>query len=493
MIEKLSVNKPIRVMLIQPPNIGGVKSLLSHAGEKGQNIGFKPPLGLLYIATFLKAKTPHQVKILDAQAQGFNFKESLQQVQDYKPDVVGISAWTDWWYPAYHLGRLIRKDNPNLHLCYGGVHVNIYPEETLAMDHVDSVIVGDGEVPFAYLCDMVANQSISNDFPGLHFKRYGVKKAGQRFFIQEDLDALPVPDRSLLPLNCYTSVVGKANFVTTMITSRGCPYRCTFCKLNYQKTVSRSADRVIEEFKSIASLGIKEVEVYDDTFTWSKQRVIDICQGLIKQKINLTWAFRDRVNSADPQLLDLMKKSGCIRVHYGIESGVDRIIGLMKKNITIEQARKAVDLAKKMRFTVLTYFMIGNKGETAQDIKKTIDFALDLDTDYTEFSIMVPYPDTEVYAEALDRGIINHDFWREFALRPTADFSIPQLYEENISRDELIAFRNQAIRRYYFRLGYILREVLKIRQWSEFRRKVKMGSRLVLSILGKHGGSNRNN
>lgn len=475
--------KSIRALLIQPPNIGGIKSLLSHMGEEGEGIGFKPPLGLLYIATFLKEETPHQVQVLDAQAEKLKFKECIRRVQAYSPDVVGISVWTDWWYSAFRLGRLIKDSIPNVHLCYGGPHVSIYPEETLSIDHVDSIVAGDGEVPFKYLCNMLTNQVIDNGFPGLHFKEFGVKKDERCFFILKYLDDLPIPDRLLLPLNCYTSVIGKSNFITTMITSRGCPYRCIFCKVNYQKALSRSPQSVIEEFRKIQSLGIKEVEVYDDTFTWSKERVRSICQGLIEQQINITWAVRDRASLADFDLLDMMKKAGCRRIHYGIESGVDRIIELMKKNITIEQARKAVRLAKENEFTVLAYFMMGNKGETVDDVKKTIDFALELDADYAEFSITIPYPGTKIYTEALNNGIISHDYWKGFALRPTENFQIPEVYEENITLSELIDLRNEAVRRYYFRPKYIIREVSKIRQWSEFLRKAKVGLRLSFSIF----------
>jgi len=451
--------------------------------EDGEGIGFKPPIGLLYVATYLKEKTPHSVEIIDAQAERLGLEETLSRVLASKPDVVGISAWTDWWYSAHQLGRMIKGKMPEAHICYGGPHAAIYPEETIQAAHTDSVIAGDGEAPFAALCDMVAKACVNNDFPGLHFKRYGAKEGDARFFIQKNLDELPLPDRTLLPIRNYSSLLGTSNFVTTMLTSRGCPYRCTYCKLSHQKTACRSAQSVIEEFKEIERLGIKEVEVYDDTFTWSKARAMDICRGLIEQNVKVAWAARDRVNAADPELLDLMKKAGCTRIHYGIESGVDRIIELMKKNITTGEARRAVSLAKERGFTVLVFFMLGNKGETAEDIRRTIDFALGLDADYAEFSITIPYPGTEMYLEALSKNIINRDYWRAFAANPTADFRVPQLYEENLAKDELTALRDEAVRRYYFRGRYIIREIAKIRRWSEFQRKAKMGLRLAFSSM----------
>lgn len=474
--------KPLSVLLIQPPNKDGVRSLLSHMGDNGESIGFKPPLGLLYIATYLRKKTIHKVHILDAQAQRMNISTCLQQVKNLQPDVVGISAWTDWWYPAYVLGQSIKKHLPHVHISYGGPHASIFPEETLSADHSDSIVVGDGEVPFACLCNMIGNGKICNDLPGLHVKGGEVKKGDGLFFIMGDLDSLPIPDRSMLPKEHYTSVLSSFGLVTTMITSRGCPYRCTYCKLHFQKTISRSAENVIQEFKEIKNLGIDEIEIYDDTFTVSKQRVRKICQGLIDQCIQIKWAVRDRVNATDSATLDLLKKSGCNRIHYGIESGVDRILMKMNKNITTEQAEQAVRLAKERNFTVLTYFMIGNMGETEVDIRKTIDFALELDADYAEFSITIPYPGTELYSQALAAGIIAHDYWRQFALSPVPNFLPSQLIENLVTADRLLQLRDEAIRRYYFRAAYFWRELRKIAHWGEFKRKAGMGVRLLRSL-----------
>lgn len=475
--------RPITVLLLQPPNIGGIRSLLSHMGESGESIGFKPPLGLLYIATYLRKDMAHDVHILDAQARKMDFDACLRHVMDLRPDIIGISVWTDWWYSAHHLGLLIKQHHPSVHLCYGGPHVSIFPEETLASTPADSIIVGDGEVPFAFLCNMISNRTISHEFPGLHFKGHELKRGNRLFFLQTDLDALPIPDRTLLPISDYTSVLSPSGLVTTMITSRGCPHRCTYCKLFFQKTISRSAGSIIEEFRQIKNLGIDEIEIYDDTFTVSKERVREICKGLIGAGLQIQWAIRDRVNAADAAILDLMKKAGCGRIHYGIESGVDRILKRMKKNITTDQARRAVTLAKAEQFTILTYFMIGNLDETVEDIRKTIDFALELDADYAEFSITIPYPGTELYLESLAQGIISQDYWRLFALHPTPDFGIPQLIENSVGLDELLQLRNEAIRRYYFRPAYLCREIRKVASWGEFQRKARMGVRLLKSLF----------
>lgn len=480
--------RPIRVVLIQPPARHGVKSLLPQVEEDGgEGIGFKPPLGILYCASTLKAQSPHEVWVIDAMAEQLDFEAIVRRVVAINPDVVGISAWTDFWYPAYRTGQLIKEALPQTHLSYGGPHLGIYPQQTLAVPFVDSVIVGDGEMPFLYLCNMVANGAVDNSVSGLHVKPHEVKLGNELFFIQGSLDELPNPDRTLLPVQNYGSVLAKGDLVTTMITSRGCPYLCTFCKLNFQKTLARSAEDVLEEFREIHALGIREVEIYDDTFTWSKKRLVEICEGLIKADFGITFAVRDRVSSqsVDPETLRLLYRAGCRRIHYGIESGVPHVIEKMKKKITVDQAARAVTLAKEAGITVLVYFMFGNLGESRDDMKRTIDFALSLDADFAQFSITIPYAGTEMYDEALAEGIITHDYWEAYASHPVPDFMPPQLIENIVDRKTLLTMRDEAVRRFYFRPRFILKELRNLRSASEFIRKARMGMQLAQSVYVK--------
>ncbi len=477
--------KPLRVVLLQPPAKGAIKSLLPQIDEDGDGIGFKPPLGILYVASTLKAKSPHEVLVIDAMAEHLDFNELLQKVLAFQPDVVGVSAWTDFWYPAWRIGQMIKDAIPTVHLSYGGPHVGIYPQETLDVSFTGSVIVGDGEVPFLYLCNMLSHGRIDNSLPGLHLAGLGVKPQPDTFYIQNDLDELPIPDRRLLPIEKYGSVLSKGEFVTTMITSRGCPHKCTFCKLNFQKTLCISAESVVDEFRQIQDLGIREVEIYDDTFTWGKQRLRDICEGLIAADIKVEWAVRDRVSSADPELLKLMYRAGCRRIHFGIESGVQSVIDTMKKRITLEQARNAIKYARAAKMTVLTYWMFGNPGETQRDMEGTVAFARELDADYAEFSITIPYAGTEMYSQALANGTISYDYWHDFACNPVADFEVPELIEMHADLATLKRIQKSAVRQYYFRPKYLLRELTSLDNFAQFLRKAKMGARLFNSVYVK--------
>lgn len=478
--------RPIRVLLIQPPMTGGVRSLLAHVDTKGlKAMGFKPPLGLLYVATMVARRSHHQVMVMDAIAEELETTDIVARARQFAPDVIGISAWTDFWYPAWAIGKALKKALPGSHLCYGGPHLGIYPKETLAQPFVDSVVVGDGELPFLYLCNMVSNGVRDNSFPGLHLKEFGVKEGHDTFYVAPDLDQLPHPDRTLLPLDLYGSVLGKSGRTTTMITSRGCPHRCTFCKLNFQKTLARSAADVVEEFRAVKSLGVTEVEIYDDTFTWSIKRLREICEALIDADLGITWAIRDRVSSpVDDELMALMAKAGCRRVHYGIESGAQVVIDRMKKRITLDQARAAVDRARRAGLTVLTYFMFGNQDEGAEDVEATICFAADLDADFAMFSITIPYAGTEMYTDALAAGLIDEDYWAAYARQPVPNL-VPRVLEKPLGIRRLTELRNRAVRRFYFRPRYLWRELRRLTSLPEFLRKGRMGLQLAQSVYTK--------
>lgn len=469
-------------MLIQPSYKECVKTLFS-IYNTDEGIGFKPPIGLLYIATVIKKQTPHTVDIIDCQLNAITHQNILDFVAETY-DVIGISAWTDFWYQAYMMGNKLKTKFPKAHLVMGGPHINIFPQETLDAGFIDSIIMGDGEIPMSFLLDNMAHgKNVHEQIPGVYFS--GIRYDSYIPYICKDLDSLPIPDRSLLPIDKYTSVLSPNDYVTTMITSRGCPYSCVYCKLSYQKPVSRSAESVVKEFEAIQTLGIKEIEIYDDTFNWHHSRTIDICNGIIDKRIDIKWSIRDRVDKVTEEVLEKLKKAGCYRIHLGIETGSERVMKLIKKRITIDQARSAVKAAKRHKFTILTYFMFGLPGETVKEAEETLELALELNTDYAEFSIMIPYPGTEAYQNALITGVIPVDYWREFAEQPVPSFNIPYVIENEMSREYLIKLRDHAIKKFYFRVAYMIRTLLKIRSKEEFLKKFYMGLGLLNILRGK--------
>lgn len=471
----------LKVLLIQPSYRNCVQTLFSiYNTEEG--IGFKPPIGLLYIATAIKEMTIHQVKILDCQLDDIHQENILDFVKG-PYDVIGISGWTDFWFQTLEIARKLKSRYPEAHLVVGGPHVNIFPKEVLEFDFIDSIVMGDGETPMVKLLDRLAGDARENEeIVGVYFR--GHQYPDYVHYIHQNLDTLPIPDRTLLPFKKYSSVLSSKRFVTAMITSRGCPFQCVYCKLNFQRPVCRSAESVINEFESIHNLGIQEVEIYDDTFNWNHQRTKEICQGILDRNLNLRWAIRDRVDRVKEDILVLLRKAGCYRIHFGIETGSARVLKACKKGITVEQARIAFKLAKKHRFTILAYFMYGLPGETVEEAYRTLSFSIELNPDYAEYSITIPYPGTELYENALKEKIIPYDYWREFTKMPQPSFKIPYLIENLIPREELIKLRDLSIRSFYFRPRYIFKELVKIRTAGEFLRKLKMAVGLMNILRG---------
>jgi radical SAM superfamily enzyme YgiQ (UPF0313 family) len=479
--------RTMRAMLIFPPATHAVRAMYTFQENARTGIGVKPPLGPMLVASYLKQHSPHEVRILDCQVLGLDEEQIEAEIRDYRPDVVGVSAWTDFWYDAWRCIQIAKRVDPDIHVTVGGPHVGVHPDVTLAHSGCDSVVVGDGEVPFSWLLNALSNGARPAHVPGLHFREHGVEKGAREFYVQRDLDALPFPDRQMLPYRLYHSVVAKNDVVTTMITSRGCPYRCTFCKLSFQKTLSRSADNVLGEMERIAELNIREIEIYDDTFTWSKKRLIDICRGMIERGFRFDWAIRDRVSNATSETMEWLARAGCRRIHFGIESGSNKTLKTIKKAIDVDQAIQAVSLARQHGIQVLAYFMLGLPGETIEDMRETIRFARRLDPDYATFSVTVPYPGTEMYQEALGRGIIPCDYWLEFTRQPSPDFAVPFFWEEHLNKDQLRRVRDEATRSFYFRPRYVFRQLRQCSSAGEFRRKGSMALGLFRATVLARG------
>jgi len=471
----------VKVLLIFPPRTHAARILLLDSIE--EHMGHKPPLGLMYIAAYLKRNSVHEVFLLDSQVEDLSVPQILAQVDRINPDVVGITAWTDYWYDITRLIEGIKRRNRGTHVSLGGPHASVFPK--LSLDHpgVDSIILGDGEAPFLALVDALSGGSSPRGIPGLFLKGDEANAENSSFYWHENLDELPFPARTALPLQNYTSVLGKERLATTMVTSRGCPFQCIFCKLHYQRTRLRSADNVVEEFQEIRGLGIREIELYDDTFSVSRQRVIDICQELERRKLGVNWMCRDRVDNVDEETLSWMKRAGCSRIHLGVESGSDRTLKTVKKGITTSQIRAAVGAAKRAGLEVLTYFMLGLPGETREDIGETIAFAIELDPDYATFSVTIPYPGTELYNRGLAEGVIPRDYWREYVEQPVPDFCLPHLYEEHLTKEELLRVRNRAIKQFYFRPRYIRKNLSRVTSLRALLRRARM----ALSLFKETG------
>lgn len=474
----------MRVLLINPPRLNEITA--DNPSFIDEERGFNPPLGLLYLASYLKQKSNHQVYGLDAQVERLNYNSIFKtKIKECNPDVVGITAMTFTLIDVLKVVELVKEVEKELdkkiNVVLGGPHAHLFPKETISLEGVDFVIKGEGEIPFAKLLEALENHGDFSAIAGLVYQNEnGIIDNPVGDFI-EDLNELPFPDRTILPVEKYNSILGGNHIVTTMFTSRGCPFQCAFCDRPHlgKKFRARSAKSVVDEMEVCLGLGIQEILVYDDTFTVDRQRVIDICDEITKRNLNFIWDIRARVDTVDEFILKKLKFAGCARIHFGVEAGTEKILKVLNKGIKLEQVRNAFRAAREIGIETLAYFMVGAPTENKEDILQTIKFAKAIKPDYAHITILTPYPATNIYYQALAEGVIKNDYWKEFARNPKQGV-ITQYWEKELSKDELFYFLNKFYKSFYGRPSYIFRQFLKIRSWRDFEKRMKAG----LKILG---------
>jgi radical SAM superfamily enzyme YgiQ (UPF0313 family) len=468
----------MKVLLINPPALSEIKG--NNPKLIDSERGYNPPLGLLYIAAAIKAWTPHQVDVIDAQVEDLTYDQLKERIIKSDPDVVGLTAMTFTLLDVMATLAIVKSVDKEIITLLGGPHGHIYPKETAALAGVDIVVTGEGEKVIPEILEHLENLDRLAQIPGLCFRKGGdIIYTGLPAYL-EDLDSLPMPARELVPYQKYTSLLAKRNPITTMFTSRGCPYQCVFCDRPHmgRRFRFRSTASVITEFEECLKLGIHEFLIYDDTFTINKKRVFEICDEIIGRRLDIGWDFRANVNTIDLAMLKRLKEANCERIHYGVEAGSDRVLKVLKKGTTVERIKNVIKMTKEVGIDTLGYFIIGSPTETAEDIKRTIDFAIELDPDYVHITIMTPFPATQLYRDGLDQGIIKEDYWQKFALAPNPDFQ-PGYWEENFTRDELQRYVVMAYKKFYTRPRYILKRLFKIHSALEFARKAKAGLKVL--------------
>jgi anaerobic magnesium-protoporphyrin IX monomethyl ester cyclase len=467
----------MKVLLINPPAENTlpteVPDFLSE--ERGPN----PPLGLLYLASTLQA-AGHDVEVLDSQVEGLRFDGIQGIVRRVKPDLVGTSAMSFTLIDALYTAKAVKDVDGDIKVVFGGPHPPIYPRETVSLPCVDYAVAGEGEHTTTQLIEALEGDEPLGGVEGVAYREGdGVVFTGQSPFI-EDLDGLPFPARKLTPYRKYSSLLSKRSPITTLFSSRGCPYKCLFCDRPQmgKRFRARSAKNVVDEMAECVDLGINEFLIYDDTFTIDRQRVLDICAEVKGRGLDVGWDIRARVNTVDRELLHELAAAGCERIHYGVESGNPDILRVLRKGITLKQVQEAFKLTREAGIETLAYFMIGSPRETRETIADTVNFAKKLNAGYVHFSITTPFPATDLYRMGLEEGILKSDYWREYAMNPTPGFT-PQVWEENLAKEELIDLLHKAYKRFYVRPAYIVDRLLAVRTPGELWRKIRAGLKVI--------------
>lgn len=432
-----------------------------------------PPLGLLSVATHLKS-AGYDVTIKDAFAEGMNWIDFAAYIKEKKPDVLGIGGMSpviDTTFKAIKIARPYAGQ-----IIMGGPHASVYRH--LIFDQcpdVDYVVIGEGEESTLALVHAIAAGVTIAGIDGVISKTI---KNNDRELIP-DINTIHHPDRSLISNRLYRYPLLKDRQVTTVITSRGCPYGCTFCDKSIFGSTwrARSVESVLAEIDEIVNIyNIESVIFYDDLFTLNKERVIGICEGILRKGYKLSWKCEGRVNLADLETMKLMKRAGCSIIAYGVESANQTGLDYLNKKTTVEQAVKAFELTRKAGIRTMAYFILGIPVETFEDELKTIHFAKAIKTTYAQFSVLSPYYGTKVYDDAIQRR-----WYREVdAHNPMdKDFKRPVILSDNWDEEKLQKILRIAHRKFYLRPAYILTLLLSI----ESTHQLKNYLREFLNIL----------
>ncbi|MBO8183688.1 MAG: radical SAM protein [Archaeoglobus sp.] len=416
-----------------------------------------PPLGLGYLAAMLRERG-FKVKIIDDLVERLSFSDLLSKIKDAL--IVGITSTTPTFNAALRYACAIKRRLPDVFIILGGVHATFMPYKAIKSECVDAVCMGEGEYTLAEIAEKMEAEESLRDVKGLIYKENGkIINNGPREFIQ-NLDALPFPAFDLMPLGKYT-VLGHRLEQFPMITSRGCPFGCRYCSSSLflgRKFRARSPENVVDEIEwLVADFKAKQIAFGDDTFTFNKKRVIRICDEILKRKLEIEWSCSSRVDTISRELLEKMRKAGCVAIYYGVESASSEVLKYYKKRINLEKVKEAVKLTKKAGIETICSFIIGSPYEKKEDMEATLNFALKLNPDYAQFSILTPYPGTDIYREAKEKGLLLSSNFDDYTAGK------PVLKNIYISPQEIMKFLKYCYLRFYLSPKFILRQIGKKR------------------------------
>jgi radical SAM superfamily enzyme YgiQ (UPF0313 family) len=471
----------MKIMFIRYHNIGDINTRLPETANEVK--GVVPVLGLPYLAAALE-KVGHDVRIIDALVENLNREEVKKRILEFDPAVVGVTVMTSTFKGSLTAAKLAKECGTITIL--GGPHMEIFPRETLSYDFVDFGVLGEGEKTIVKLINAIEKGSKIEDLKKIEGIAYKDKK-GKIYcgapVIVEDLDSLSYPAFHLLPMEKYESVIGLKPLVTMMY-GRGCPFQCGFCfKQACDKKIRfRDPVKFVDELEYwIKKYKVREFYIYDDTFTLNRDKVVKICNEILKRGIKVSWEAPTRVNCVDLELLKLMKKAGCRRLRYGVDSGDPRILKEMNKGVTLKQIECAFKWSKETGIEAFAYFIIGYLHDTPESMKRTIKFAKKLDSAYTMFTIATPYPRTKLFNDAVKEGIVDIDYWRDFVLGKEVG-RIPYLVKDT---DKWVA---KAYRQFYFRPKFLLKEITKLKNWYEVKKRFNAGVNLLFRFKATKNG-----
>lgn len=441
---------------IRPEQFGRFASLLEAM----------PCIGVTYIATFL-ARAGHQVRVYDDFALRGGELGFFREVDRFKPDVIGISVLTPVATYVREMMDHIRSRHPGIRFLLGNIHADLFPEEFLQPG--DAVVHEEGEQASVEVLAAWGRGESGVGVPGVTVIENDDLVRGPHRPLEQDLDAYPFPDWGLLPYTRFSLLpLGTiAKPIVAVAASRGCPFKCSYCALENQGKVyrKRSVENVVDEIAyDVKAFGVKQIGFMDPIFPLGDSYAIEFSREVIRRGLHqkVVWLSELRTDSVSIEALRWMKRAGCRRLVFGIESGVDSLLAGSGKANSVDKAREIIRGCREVGITTVGLFMIGMPNETPEQTAQTVQFACDLDLDFAKFAVTVPFPGSELYREMVESGELDRTDWENFTTF-NPDSSQIVVASRVQSPAQLVAALRKATVQFYMRPRVIARQLLSVR------------------------------
>lgn len=470
----------MKVLVTNPPWPGpgyGARSDVRWPHKRSDKF-IEYPIYLAYVVAVLE-KAKIEVEFIDAIVEEMSIPEFADAAAKIKPDMVVIECSTPSIEYDLLTAKSLKERMSDVFIVLVGSHATFFHREIMKEnEQIDAICRGEFDLTVKDLAVALSNGDKLDRVKGITCRdREGIQVNRDRPLI-EDLDELPFPARHIVKSDHYRQGTFTGKYCTTIVSSRGCPYRCTYClwprTLYGSRFRARSAENVVAEMGQVVrGYHIDEIYFDDDSLALNRARILKICRLINQKGIKVKWIPQCRVDSMDEEVLSAMKEAGCHYIRFGVESGSQKMLDIMKKGTTLAQIKRAFDLCRKVRIKTQAFFLFGIPGETPGTIKETIEFAKKLKPDSAQFAVVIPHPGTDLYEICEREDWLKYSSWEDFS-------ACNSLIETSqLSRQDVEKARVRAYREFYFRPSYVLRTALKIRSWNDFKAVLKSAGSIV--------------
>lgn len=423
------------------------------------NQGIVPPMGIMYLASTLQTRGQHEIKVVDTRFSRFKFEHLRRTVQEFNPDVVGISTITIEAPSMHRIAEEVKSVQPGALVVAGGPHPTAYPRETLKDQNIDFVVPNEGEETFLEFCETHDRCGDLTSVPGLIFKQNDdIGYSAPRLNVP-DVDSISFPAWDLIEIEAYAkhksmSTMGKRRYMT-LVTSRGCPFRCIYChEMHGKKFRERSPENVLEEIQTIVSrYGIRDFEILDDIFNFDLKRAKTILRSIVEENLNIELQFPNaiRADRVDDEFMQLLREAGTRYLCVAVETTSPRIQKMIQKHLKVDVVKDTIAKASRLGIYTRGFFMLGFPTETREEMRETVEFAISSKLHEALFFIVTPFEGTEL-AELYHQMMPDHkiDFKDMDYFR--GNYNLSQVPDE-----ELFALQREAYKRFYTNPGRIFR------------------------------------